>query len=95
MTSIVKESLPEVFIVRGTAGLTETPLCVSLAAKKFIVVKVLPSSSNYVLIGPRGSASTGFPLLAGEQTPPIYVESTDSLGVIAGASNQGYVVLIQ
>jgi hypothetical protein len=95
MTSIVKESLPEVFIVRGVAGLTETPLCVSLAAKKSIVVKALPSNSNWIMVGLRGKASTGWGLLAGEQSPPFRLESTDALGTVAGASNQGYVVLIQ
>ena len=89
---ITKESLPMFHAGQGTVGAAEVPLStVNVPVFQYFTVKAARDNNNWLLVGPRGSAAAnGFPLLAGEETPPIYVDSTQKVGVIAGGANQSY-----
>ncbi|MEX0677106.1 MAG: hypothetical protein WD063_08530 [Pirellulales bacterium] len=90
MTQITKESQPRFFAGSGTVGLTEVPLSpINLPINKFVTIKA-GDNNNFILVGRRNSASEGFPLLAGEQSPPIYVETTDAIGVVGLGADQAF-----
>ncbi len=89
--NIAKESVPQSYAGQGTVGLTEVALSpVNLPLLKHVVIRANSANGNWIKVGPRGQANNGFPLLAGERTPPIYVDETNKVGVIAGGSNQNY-----
>ena len=91
---IAKESLPTFIAGQGTVGLNEIPLCITQPINKFVVVKADPGNLNWIMVGRRGAAHDGFPLLANEQTPPIYVETTDAIGLVAGGPDQHFSFLL-
>jgi len=91
MSTIVKESIPQFYTGQRTVGTSEIALAPqNIPIFKNVYVKAALSNTNWIKVGTRGAASNGWPLLAGEQVGPLYLESTDSIGVIAGAANQSY-----
>jgi len=88
--NIAKESVPQFFAGQGTVGTSEIPLTLDLPVAKFVTIKAGGSNNNWIKIGPRGHASSGFPLLAGEESPPIYAEHLSQVALVAGGSNQTY-----
>jgi hypothetical protein len=75
----------------GTVGATEAKIsAVAFPIRKHLVVRADKNNTNTVIVGTPGDAANGFVLNAGEQTPPIYVDSTDKVRVIGGAASQSY-----
>jgi hypothetical protein len=89
--NIGKESLSTSVAGQGTVGTSELPLTPNpIPVAKHVVVKASHDNSNWITLGPRGHAVDGYPLAAGEETPLIYVDSTDKVGIVAGGANQHY-----
>lgn len=92
ISEIGKESVDRFFAGHGTVGTSEAKISsVGLAVRKHIVVRSASSNgAETITVGPYGRAAQGFVLAAGEQTPPIYVENTDLIGVIGSAVGQDF-----
>lgn len=89
--SVSKESLPDFLAGSGTIGTTEGKLSsVNFPVRKHLVIRADAANTNTIKVGRPGNAAGGFVLAAGEQTPPIYVDSTDKVAVVGGAANQAY-----
>lgn len=93
-TSINKESLPSFAAGNGTVGTSEALLSASsvpVPVQKHIVVRASAANgSETITVGVPGNAAAGFVLAAGEQTPPIYIDSTDKVAVVGSAAGQDY-----
>lgn len=90
--SIGKEAVDSFFAGNGTVGTSPQPLHeVGVGVRKHIVVRAsADNGTETISVGPVGRSATGFVLAAGEQTPPIYVENTDLVEVVASAASQDY-----
>jgi hypothetical protein len=82
------EALPEFKAGNGSVDTTEIPLSLAFKVYKHVVVRADSGNGNTIKVGPVGYAANGFILNAGEQTPPIYIDSLDKIGVIGGANGQ-------
>lgn len=88
---VAKESVPDWNSGNGTVGTSPQALGASYTVKKHVVVRAASGNSGTVTVGPNaGSASAGFILAAGEQTPPIYVDDVAKIFVVGSASGQNY-----
>lgn len=93
MVNINRESLPDGFNAgNGTIGQTEGKVSsINLPINKHIVIRAdAGNGSEEIIVGTPGNAANGFRLAAGEQTPPIFVNETDKVRVVATADNQDY-----
>ncbi len=90
--SIGKEAVDSFNAGHGTVG--ETPQLlheVGVNVRKHVVVRAsIDNGAETISVGPVGRSDTGFILAAGEQTPPIYAESTDLIEVVGSAAGQVY-----
>lgn len=90
---VINESVPgdQLRIGHGTVGVAEQPLdAIEWPLRKWIVVQANAGNGNTVTVGRPGSATDGWVLAAGEETPPIPVDNTRHLAVIGGAASQDY-----
>lgn len=93
MVNIGQESLQDGFMAgNGTIGQTEGKVSsVNFPIRKHIVIRASAANgAEEVIVGRPGDAVNGFRLAAGEQTPPIYVDETDKVRVVATAAGQDY-----
>jgi hypothetical protein len=92
VVQISSESLPDGFHAgHGTVGTTEAKIsAVPFPIRKHLVIRAASANTGTVFVGTPGDAANGFALAAGEQTPPIYVDSTDKVGVVGSAASQAY-----
>jgi hypothetical protein len=88
MVNIGKEALGEFKTGSGSVDQTETPLSLDFQVNKHVVVRADSGNGSTIKVGPIGHAASGFILKAGEQTPPIYVDSLAKIGVIGGDDDQ-------
>ena len=90
--NIEKEAIAEFNAGNGTVDATEQPLHeVGVNVNKHVVVRADSGiGSETITVGPTGRAAQGFVLNPGEQTPPIYVDNTDKIGVIGSTTNLAY-----
>ncbi len=90
--NIGKESLDDGLLLgNGTVGTDEAKLSeINFPVNKHIVIRADSGNGSTVKVGRPGQASVGFILNPGEQTPPLYVSSTDLLRVIGGDVDQVY-----
>lgn len=88
IVEIGKEALDRFFAGHSTVNTTPQLLHeVGCPVRKHIVVRASSDNgSDLLMVGSVGHAAAGFVLAAGEQTPPIYVESTDLVEVVGSAS---------
>jgi hypothetical protein len=88
---VAKETVPGFVAGNGTIGTTESLLTtLSLPVHKGILVKAMAGNSGTIMVGVPGNSVNGFILEAGESTPVIPVESTDSLAIVGSAVGQAY-----
>src|SRR5579863_10524908 len=75
--NVANESLADWNAGHGTVGTTAQALSTdSPAVRKHVVVRADAGNSGTIKVGPNSAtASGGFVLAAGEQTPPIFVDS--------------------
>lgn len=92
VVNIAKESLPDGFMAgNGTVGAAEDKISpVNFPVSKHVVVRADSANTGTVKVGRPGNAAAGFVLKAGEQSPPIYVDQTDKIGIIGSAAGQVY-----
>lgn len=91
VVSIAKESIPEFHAGHGTIGTTEAKLSVvAFPIRKHLVIRADSGNTDSVFVGTPGDATNGFKLGAGDETPPIYIDSTDKVAIVGGAANQAY-----
>lgn len=89
--NIGKECISQFLTGHGTVGAAEAALSTIVwPVMKHVVVRASADNGNTVSVGPKNNSANGFILAAGEQTPPIYVDSTDKIFVIGGAADQDY-----
>ncbi len=92
VVNIAKEALPDGFMAgHGTVGASEAAVStVNFPIRKHIVIRAHADNAGEVTVGRPGDAANGFILAAGEQTPPIFVDETDKVAVIASEADQNY-----
>lgn len=91
VVSIAKESLPEFHAGHGTIGTSEAALsAVAFPVRKHLVIRADKANTNSVFVGTPGDAANGFKLGAGDETPPLYVDSTDKLAIVGMAAGQNF-----
>lgn len=92
VVNIAEESLSDGFHAgNGSIGTAEDKIStVEFKVRKHLVIRANSGNSGTVSVGTPGNAANGFVLAAGEQTPPIYVNSTDKVRIIGSAASQGY-----
>jgi hypothetical protein len=90
--NIGRESLAEGFNAgHGAVGETESAISpVAFAIQKHVVICAASTNSGAVIVGRPGAAGLGFVLEAGQQSQPIFVDSTDKVAVIGSAADQAY-----
>lgn len=91
--NIGAEALSEFCAGNGQVGQTEDKVYpVGIPIRKHIVIRAHADigEGETITVGPTGRAADGFILAAGEQTPPIYVDNTDKIGVIGSNDNLGF-----
>lgn len=72
-----------------TVGGTEVQLSALAGMKGVITLRAASANSGTVTIGATGLSSLGgFTLAAGQQSPPLYLDTPGSLYAIASASSQ-------
>ncbi len=90
-TNIGKEAAESFFAGNGSVGISAQPLeAVGMPVAKHVVVRADSGNGSTIKVGPIGRSDSGFILNACEQTPPIYVDSTDKIEVIGGDADQVY-----
>lgn len=92
VVQITKESLPDGFHAgHGTIGTSEGKIsAVAFPIRKHLVIRADSGNTNTIIVGTPGDAANGFKLAAGEQTPNLYVDSTDKIGIVGGAAGQNF-----
>jgi hypothetical protein len=94
MVNIGHESLADGFMAgNATIGMTEAKVStVNFPIRKHIVIRAHADNDvgEEVIVGRPGDAVNGFRLPPGEETPPIYVDQTDKVAVVATAADQNY-----
>lgn len=94
IVSIGKESVDRFFAGHSSVNVTPQLLHeVGCPVRKHVVVRAdSGNGSEEIAIGPVGHAAQGFVLNAGETSPPIYVENTDMIEVVAtGAADYSWI----
>lgn len=91
VVSISKESIDNFLAGNGTIGTTEGKLSsVAFKVNKHIVIRADSANTSTIKVGRPGNAAGGFVLNAGDETPPIYVDQTDKIGIVGGAAGQNF-----
>jgi hypothetical protein len=92
VVNVAKESVAGFNAGNGTVGTSPQALVTSpWTVQKHVVVRADPANTGTVKVGPNlGSASAGFVLPAGQETPPIYVDDLSKVFVIGSAAGQNY-----
>jgi len=89
--SIATESIADFHAGHGTVGTAEAKISsVAFPIRKFLVIRADSGNTSVVMVGTPGDAANGFALAAGQETPPLYIDSTDKVRVVGGAASQAY-----
>jgi hypothetical protein len=88
--NITNEALPDGFVAgNGTIGTDEAKVSeVPFPIRKHIVIRADSDNDGLIMVGTPGHAAAGFILKAGETSPPIYVDNTDKVRVVADGADQ-------
>lgn len=91
VVQIAKESLPEFHAGHGSIGTSEDKIsAVAFPVRKHLIIRADKNNTNTISIGTPGDSANGFKLNAGDETPPLYVDSTDKLSIVGGAAGQNF-----
>lgn len=91
VVNIGKEAVAEFMAGNGTVGESEVHITtVDFPVLKHVVIVADPDNAGTISVGPFGRAGTGFVLKAGVATPPIYIDQTWKVGVVASEADQNY-----
>jgi len=91
VVSIAKESITEFHAGHGTIGTSEDKIsAVAFTVRKHLVIRANKANTDSVFVGTPGDATNGYKLGAGDETPPIYVDSTDKVAIVGGAAGQNF-----
>lgn len=73
-----------------TVGTTAAQVSSTSLPAALVSIKALAANTGTVYVGDSSSvtSSTGYPLAAGEETPPLPVANVDDLYIIGSAANQ-------
>jgi hypothetical protein len=92
LVDIDRESQAEFRTGSGTVGTDVVRLSeIGREVKKYVMLRANGANTSVIMIGHSAAGvADGFILSAGQQSPPIFVDTLSKVYIVGGAAGQGY-----